>query len=888
MSPVKEDRPRGQDRVFRLLLRLLPGDFQAGYARDMEATFRAERRDAASALELGMLWFTTAASVLRAAVVEHGDVLASDARFALRSLARRPGHALAAILTLALGLGASVALFSVVDAVLLVPLPYREADRLVAVQEVARGGEPSRTGYLTFVDLRARAKSFAGLVAASDASATLAGDGKDAERVRAIRVSAAYFDVFGLRPSAGRVFTEGEDRPGAARRVVVLGNGLWRRRFGGDPGVVGRPLDLAGTPYVVVGVLPPLRDDLVAERMFRGAELYLPLGYDPAADFACRTCRHLQVFGRLAPGATLASAGRELQALFASFAAEHPSEYDEPSAQLLTLADLWLGPVRPVMAALGCGVLLLLLSACANVSNLLLLRAHERAHEISVRTALGVSRGRLARQLVTESLLLALAGGTAGLLPAWGALQLLAVLGPAQLPRLGGAGLDLRAAAVGLLLVFTCALVFGLVPLGQLLRRDAAPTLHGAGRRTGDLAAWRVRSSLVAANVVAALVLLVGSGLLVKSLSRLLSVEPGFDPAQTLTAQLVLSGPAYRSEDENANISATVRFYETLLERARALPGVLSAAAVTILPLGGGVDGYGLHRVDRPLANPEQAPEAERFAVTPGYFETLRVPLVQGRYLDARDAQGAPAVAVVNRRLAAEIFPGEDAIGRELRLGPADAAPRTIVGIVGDVRHRGLDAAPGYQVYVPQAQWIFAETQMTIVMRAGGDPTGLATPLRQVVRELDAAQPLTGIARYSEVVAATTGTRRFAASLLGLFAGSAVVLAFIGLYGALGVAVSQRRREIGIRLALGARAAEIRRMVVTQGLRPVVVGLVLGLGVAASTSAALRSLLYGVAPLDPATFAAAVAALLGLGVAACLAPAVRASRTDPAVTLRAE
>jgi putative ABC transport system permease protein len=875
------------DRCFRVLLRLLPRDFRSAYAGDMEATFRAERREAGQGLALVPLWLGTAASLLRAAVAEHWDVLTWDVRYALRSMARRPVHTTTAIATLALGLGASVALFSVIDAVLLAPLPYRDADRLVVVHELDRDGEAGRAGYLTFLDLRARARSFEGLVAGTNSSATLAGDGKDAERVDAARVSASYFDLLGLTPIVGRGFTEQEDRPGPARRVVVLGNALWQRRFGGDPSVAGRPIAIGGIQYTVVGVLPPVKDDLVAG-LFGDAKLFYPLGYDPAAGFACRTCRHLEVLGRLAPGATTKSASRELTAILRSLAVEHPTEYDRPGAEAVSLAALFLGPVRPTLLVLGCGVVLLLLAACANVSNLLLLRAGERAHEIAVRTAMGVTRRRLARQLVTESLILALAGGVAGLLPAQGALRLVSALGPQQVPRLGAASLDARAVAAALTLVVLSALVFGLVPLGHLLRRASAEALHGAGRRTDGAGAWRLRALLIAGNVAAAAVLLVGSGLLVKSLTRLLAVEPGFDPSHSLTAEVSLSGDQFRQEDEARNIAAAVGFFDSLLERVRALPGVESAGAVTTLPLGGGVDGYGLHVVGRFLANPEQAPSADRFVVTPGFFETLRIRSLRGRLLDARDGQGAPPVAVVNRRLAREIFAGEDAIGHQVCLGGQDGTPRTIVGIVEDVRHGGLDKPPGYQVYVPQAQWQWAETSLTVVIRASGDPLALAAPLRRIVRDIDPAQPLTSLMSYDAVVAATTGTRRFATTLLGLFAGCALAMALVGLYGALGVVVSQRRREIGVRIALGARGEAIRRMVVAQGMKPALAGLAVGFALSVVGVRALRSLLYGVRLMDPPTFAAVAVALVLCATLACLVPAWRASRIDPAATLRAE
>jgi putative ABC transport system permease protein len=581
-------------------------------------------------------------------------------------------------------------------------------------------------------------------------------------------------------------------------------------------------------------------------------------------------------------------ATRELTKILRSLAVEHPTEYDRPAAEAVGLATLFLGRVRPTLTVLACGVLLLLLAACANVSNLLLLRAGERAHEIAVRTAMGVTRGRLARQLVTESLILALAGGAFGLFPAQGALRLVSALGPQGFPRLASASLDARAVTVGLGLMVLSALVFGLVPLGHLVGCASAEALHGAGRRTDGAGSWRLRAILVAGNVAAAAVLLVGSGLLVKSLTKLLAVEPGFDPAHSLTAELTLSGDQFRHDDEARNIAAAVAFFGSVLEQVRALPGVEAAGAVTTLPLGGGVDGYGLHVVGRFLANPEEAPSADRFVVTPGYFETLRMRSLRGRLLDARDGQGAPPVAVVNRRVAREIFAGEDAIGHQISLGGQEGTPRTIVGVVDDVRHHGLDATPGYQVYVPQAQWQWAETSLSLVIRTSGDPLALAAPLRRIVRNVDPAQPLTSIRSYEEVVAATTGARRFAAMLLGLFAASALAMALVGLYGALGVVVSQRRREIGVRIALGARGAAIRRMVVAQGMKPALAGLVLGFGLSVVGVQTLRSLLYGVHVLDPSTFLSVALALALCATLACLVPAWRAARIDPAATLRAE
>jgi putative ABC transport system permease protein len=876
------------DRFFRALLKLLPVELRGDYGREMETTFRAARRDERG-LGVARLWLTTAADIFfRTAPAEHWDRFALDARFALRSMRARPALTLAAVLTLALGIGANVAMFAVVDAVLLASLPYADPDGLVIVQEVAEARPPGNVGYLTFLDLRARTHVFSALAAGSQSRPILGGDGHDPAQVSAMRVSASYFGMVGAPPALGRTFAAAEDAPGAARRVVILSDGLWRRRFGADASIIGRPLSLSGTDFTVVGVMPPAFQDLVAARLFEGAELWTPLGYEPAADFACRTCRHLQVFGRLAPGVDVARAQREVTSVLQGLAVEHPRDYNQPSARVQTLGDLFLGPVRPVLLALWAGVAVLLLAACANVANLLLLRATERAHEIAVRTALGVTRGRLVRQLLTESALLAACGGAVGLLVAWAAVRVVTVAGPSQLPRLAQASLDPRAAVVAVALTALSALVFGLIPLRELMRQDVSQTMHGAGRRTENATTWRLRAALVASNVTLAAVLLVGAGLLVRSMLGLLTVQPGFDAAHVLTMGVQVSGPRYASDDAAKEIAAVSRFYADVLERVRTLPGVEAASATTTLPLSGEQDQFGLHLASHPRGNPEEAPDADRFAVEPGFFQVLRIPLLRGRLLEARDAQGATAVAVVNREAAEKLFPGEDPLGQQLRLGPVNAEPRTIVGVVGDTRHNGLDAPVSYQVYVPAAQWAWAQGSMTLVIRSSGNAAALATPVREIVRAVDASQPVTKVRLYEDVVTESTGTRRFACALLVAFAATALVLALVGLYGALAVLVRQRQREIGVRLALGAAASQIRRMILQQGLRPVAVGLLLGLTVAAASAQVLASLLFGITARDPGTFGAVTAVLAASALLACLVPAWRASRIDPAVTLRAE
>jgi putative ABC transport system permease protein len=871
-------------RVFRALLRLLPAEFRADYGREMEATFRAEAAQAGGARGV-RLWMGTIGDLLRTAPAEHWDILARDLRFAWRAMGRNPLHTATALATLGLGIGAVVAMFAVVHAVLLSPLPYRDAESLVLVQEQQGGEEPGTVGFLTFADLRERTRSLAAMAAATQSSATLTGDGQDAERVGAMRVSSSYFSMIGVSPVLGRAFTEDEDRPGDARRVVILSHALWRRRFGSDPTILGRPLSVGSAVHVVVGVMPPDFDDIVATRLYGSAEVWFPLGYDPAAPFACRTCRHLRVFARLAPGQTTETASRELTALIGELAVAHPSQYHAPSMVVRRLSDFFLGPVRPVLLILSAGVLLLLLVACANVAHLQLLRASERTQEVAVRAALGVTRVRLGRQLMTEALVLSGLGGVVGLALASVCIRAVRAAGPAQLPRLEYAAIDPATTLVALLATLVCGLVFGLVPMRALGRTDTG-VLAGAGRRTDGVHAWRSRALLVGGNVAMAALLLVGSGLLIRSTLGLLAVEPGFRPDSVLTMRVLLGGPRYGRGEPADQIRAVAAFYTDMLERVRALPDVESASAVTMLPLGGGRDEYGFHIAGRPHANPEEAPDITRFVVQDDFFEVLKIPLLRGRVFDRRDAQGAAAVAVISRSTADALFAGEDPLGHQVMLGPPTAPPRTIVGVVGDVRHEGLDLPPRYQVYVPHAQWAWAEPMMSLVVRTAGDPQRAAAPIRALLRELDAAQPVTDVRTYASLVAASTATRRFAASLLAGFAVAALALAIVGLYGALGVVVRQRQHEIGIRLALGAAIHEIRRMVVRQGMTPVAVGLGVGLLAAVAAARFVRALLYGIDARDPLTFVVATGIVTVASIAACLIPAVRAARVDPATALR--
>lgn len=878
-------------RALRWLLRLLPGEFREGYAREIARTVADEARHLSGPARrraLVRLWLATAGDILRTAPGQHWDILRRDVTFALRTMASRPAHTLTTVAVLGLALGANVAMFAVADAVLLAPLDYRDADRVVLVQEAGRASAAGPTGYLTYADLKARAHSFGALAAATQSTATFTGGGLDAERVNAMRVSREYFEMVGVTPALGRAFTAAEDQPGAARRVVVLSDALWQRRFGGDPSAIGRVVDLGGVPFTIVGVMPRGFDDLVASRLYKDAALWTPLGYDPAASFACRTCRHLRVFGRLQPGVTPAAAEAELTGILRQLASEHTGAYADPVARVQRLGDLFLGPVRPAVLLLWGGVLLLLVVACANVAGLMLLRASERTTEVAVRAALGVTPARLARQLVTEAALLAMIGGAAGVLPAWLVVRGLRGAGPADLPRLADAVIDGRALAAGLLLALVSGVCFGVAPLVKLWRAQRADALRGAGRRTDGVHTWRVRAALAASSVAMAGVLLAGTGVLVRSVSRLLAVDPGVRTAGLLTMKVWAGGPRLTAGDTPQQVAAATAYYSEVLGRIRALPAVRAAAAVSTLPLSGDLDGIGFHVAGLPFENPEEAPQADRFSVAGDYFAALGVPVVAGRVLDARDGPEAPRVAVVNQTAVETVFGGESPLGRQVMLGPPTAAPRTIVGVVADVRHRGLDRPAGVQVYVPQAQWAYPDTLMTLLVGTTGEPMAVAGAVRAAVRDVDPTQPITDVRRMDDVLAATTGTRRFVTGVLGVFAVLAVLLSVVGLYGVLSVMVAQRRVEIGIRLALGARADAIRRMVFLHGLRPALAGAAIGLPLAVVALRAGRSLLFEVPPGDAPALGAAAAILIAASAAACAIPAWRAARIDPAVSLRAE
>ena len=800
--------------------------------------------------------------------------LAQDVRYAARGLARAPGFAFAVIATLTLAIGANVAMFAVVDAVLLSPLPYRDADRLVWLREVdpTEGGRDQAVSPPTAEDWRRAQRSFAGVAAISDEPVVFLGAGGP-EKIEAAAVSADFFQVMGTWPALGRGFLAEDDVQGA-RRVVVLSDALWRRRFGADPGVVGRLVRLGADAHEVVGVAP---------RGFefpRGAELWMPLAPALGEGALVRGAHFLDVVGRLAPGVDAARAEAELVSIQGRIAETDPS-YAGYGARVESLRTHEVGSVRTALLVLLAAVGFVLLIACANVAGLLLARAGSRAREMSIRLAVGAGRRRLVRQLLTESVALAAAGGACGLLlAAWG-VGALRALGPDVLPRASELGVSWEAVAFTVLVTLLTGTAFGLVPALRASRLDLAAALRdGAASLAGGLRSTRLRGALVVAESALTVVLLVGAGLMLNSLVRLLLVDPGFRPDGVSTFLIALPRERYPDGPRQA------AFYSELRERVRTLPGVLSVGLGSNVPVSG-------QSMMSPLMVEGRAREpgaaqtfVQQTVADEGYFRALGMRLVAGRAFTEADGASAVPAAVVNEELARRVFPGEDPIGKRLRTMFGSPAMREIVGVVADVRHAGPARAAPPQVFVPFAQ--SPGPYMTLVVRAEGEPRALAAGVRAAVLGVDPEQPVDRVASLESLLAGTMARSRLYALLLGGYALLALALAAVGLYGVIAYSVGQRTHEIGVRVALGATAGTVVRDVLGQGLALCGAGMGMGLLGAVAVARVLRGLLYGVGPGDVATYSAAAAVLLVVSVAACWAPARRAARIDPLIALRHE
>jgi putative ABC transport system permease protein len=797
-----------------------------------------------------------------------------DLRYALRSLRHHPVFALTAILTLALGIGANTAIFSAVNGVLLRPLPFRQPDRVVMVW----GHHPTigreSASLPDFLDWRSQAPAFASLSALANTRFTLGGTAEP-EMIRGAMVTADFFRTLGVDPVRGRGFLPGEDTRAAAP-VVVLGETLWHRRFGGDPAVVGRAIQLNGRPFTVVGIVP------ATARIQGLVEAWTPYAIDTVLG---RRSDFLHVIGRLAPGASLDHARDQLTTVARHLAAQYPETNTNWSVEIAPLREAMVGNVRPALLLFMLAVGLVLLIACANVANLMLARAVAREQEMVIRTALGASRRRLLRQLLTESVLLALVGGALGVLLAAWCLQGLNAATPGALPRADEIALDGRVLGFALVLSLVTGLAFGLLPaarvaagaLGGGLREGSRAIAGGSGLR-------RIRSGLVLAEVALAFVLLVGAGLLIRSFDRLIRVEPGFRPDGLLTARLLLQGQGYREESQQA------AFLQQAEEALAGLPGVRSAAVVSDAPLGDSPPYLGFSVQGRPDPAPGVVQDVELFSASPSYFATLGIPLLEGRLFDGTDRAKTPLVAVVNRTAVHRYFHDQSPIGLRLTFDQAaDSAAQwiTIVGVVGDIHHAGLSEAPYPQVYLPVVQspgrW------MVLVARTGGrDPEALAPAMRRTMATLDPGLALSEVGSMEQRIASTTMWPRLSAVVLGGFAATALLLAAIGIYGVVSYSVLQRTREVGIRMALGAGTRTVVAMILRQGMTPVAIGLVAGMVAAWGASRLLRSLLFQVGATDPATFVAVTVFMTGSAVLSCYLPARRAARSDPVTALRAD
>ena len=808
--------------------------------------------------------------------VELMSSFVSDLRLAARLLARAPTFTAAAVLTLGIAIGATAAIFSVANPVLVQPLPYRNADRVMVVWERERDGSRSTVGFATIRDYADRTTTFESTAALGDWQPTVS-EGTEPERLQGLRVSSTYFRTLGVQPALGRDFRADEDVPGA-QRVVIISHALWQRRFGGDPSIIGKPISIGGTPMPIVGVMPEGFDDVTTP----GAQIWRVLGYAVTDPYGCRTCRHLRMIARLKPGVTVERAQSELTKVHKALVVEHPADYGSPDALVAPLQKEVTLPYRPALLALGVAVALMLVIAIANMTNLQLARIVRRGEEFAIRTALGASAPRLARQLLTEAMLIGVLGGLAGLAVAWAAIPALVRQLPPQLPRLGAIHLDLAALGVIGAIVVVLTVVVGLAPRRGRRVSNIADGLR-AGRRLTGTPQSAVRAGLVVAELAFALMLLVGAGLLARSVIRLLDVDKGFDASHLLTLEFNAVGPRYATNED------VFAYHDKVRDAVGSLPGVLSVAVVNQLPLGGNIDMYGVEAQDKPESDPTKVPSADRYVVSADYLSTMRIRVVQGRaFTAAEERDTVNRVALVSQALAARLWPGESAIGKRIRLGGPERPFRTVIGVTGNVHHAGLDATQLKQFYVPERQWFFSDDQEMLVVRTEGNPTALAAAVRRTIQQIDPAQPIVKVAAMEEVVAASTAQRRLALTLFTCFALAALLLAVAGIYGVLAGNVAERTREIGLRSALGATPGNILRLVMGQGARLAVVGLAVGLFGAFALTRSLRALLFGVGPNDPVTIAVATGLLLAAALAACLVPAVRAIRVDPSQAFRSD
>jgi len=805
------------------------------------------------------------------------DGVRQDVRYAIRTFRRSPGFAALAILTIAIGVGANAAIFSIVNTVLLSPLPFADPSRLVFLQQNIRQTKVSSrdAAPANFLDWRARNHSLSGLAALRDSTFALSADDHP-ERVGGAIVNANFFEVLGVAPALGRAFQPADERPGAPR-AAILSDGLWKRRFGGRSQVVGQSVRLNDEPHTIVGVMPPGID--YPDKAGVWVPPHWPVPDDPLAanqdPSAQRSHGYIHVIGRLQPGVTQQQAQADLDAVAASLERDYPNDNQNVGVELVPLHDALVGDIRPMVLMLFAAVVLVLLIATGNVSGLLIARATARRQEVAVRVALGATRGRIVRQLLTESVLLAVIGGAAGVLLAmWLATALLA-LSPIELTMGRELQVDVNVVLFALAVSTGAGVIFGLAPARQSLQVNVHEDLKQTSRSGSSVKQRRLRATLIAAEIALSLVLLVGAGLTIKSLIKLQREPAGFDPDHVLTVTVSLSNTRYATPQLKAN------FWEQALAALAQTRGVQAVGATSRLPLSGGTSSRGL---SVPGASSNVPASADYRAVSPGYFGALGIPFLRGRQFSEADREDRPEVAIVSAAMVARFWPAVDPIGR--RFAIAKTAPMTVVGVVGDVHHTSLASAPQPTFYVPYHQdpW----PTMTFVLRTTAPPATLANAVREAIWSIDKDQPVSAVLTMDERLSNSMSLRRFGVTLLTAFGVIAVSLAAIGLYGVLAFIVAQRRREIGVRMALGASPSDVVADVMGHGLRLAGVGVVLGIALALAATRLLTTLLYGTSPTDVATFASVATLLIVVAAGASALPALRASRVDPLVALRDE
>ncbi len=809
-------------------------------------------------------------------------ILWQDVRYAARMLMKNPGFTFVAVISLALGIGANTTIFSVVNALLLKSLPYNDPERIILVwgDTTAQDNHRNQVSATDVADWRNENGVFEEIATYSNWGAIFSGAGGEPERIPAMQVGDGYFRVMKAAPLLGRTFLPEEQEDGKDF-VIVLGYGLWQRRFGGAPDIVGKAVSLSGKPYTIVGVMPADFRSLPSNLIEPQAEYYRPVAekYDEKE----RSSRHLRAVARLKSGVSLEQAQSELNVIARRLALAHPTDNNGYGVHLVSLAEDTIGGLRPTLLALFGAVIFVLLIACANVGNLLLARTAARQKELAIRAALGAGRVRLVRQLLTESVLLALVGGGIGLVLALWGTSFVESIGSHVTPLLSGIKMDSRVLGFTVMISIVAGIFFGLAPALRVSKPELSESLKDGGRSAGAGSGRnRLRGALVVSEIAMALVLLICAGLLLKSVMRLRDVNPGFNSENLMTMNVALPGARYPKPQDRA------AFYNNLAERVEALPGVQAAGVTSVLPLSSNFDGRGLAVEDHPKPRGEEI-SVDLYIASPGYLRAMSIPALQGRALTQQDADTSLPVALINETMAKELWAHEDPLGKRIKFPGSVDNPqpwRTVVGVVSDVRQYGLDKKAPMQIYIPESQ--YPTSLMTLVVHTSTDPKGLIAPVRNAVRTIDKEQAVYDIATMEQLLSDSISLRRFLMLLLIVFAGLALALAAIGIYGVMAYTVTQRTHEIGVRLTLGAQTFDVLRLIVGHGMMLALGGIALGLISALAVTRLMASLLYGVSALDPIVFAGVSLLLSAIALMACYIPARRATKVDPMIALRHE